>query len=291
MNKVVYNLIFISTFIEDKHINKLINSVIDSNNELSIFFVIINQTTSKLVLPESELIDFFEISTEKTSLSKARNVGINYLLKNDLQFNYIMFPDDDTTFDKCFFVEFNNVVKSNRSYLIDVYGQNTRDLYIENNIVEGQLVSTDKPKVVMSVNMLIHEKLFKKVGVFDEKMGVGTEYGAGEDTDFFLRCVALSEPFIYTKKLWNYHPKFEDKHKALTFSKLIWKYKSYGKGMIYLNVKHRQYVTAFQLCGSALGGSLVALLKLDIKLFVARFYAFFIRFYTLLFLIIKKIDN
>lgn len=291
-NKKVYNLIFISTFINESYIYKLIDSIVSNNNFISLYFVIVNQTASRLKFPESTVIDFCEINTEKLPLSKARNIGITHLLENNIYFDYIMFPDDDTTFDKDFFNEFNGVVVNNCNYLIDVFGQNTKDLYIENNIVEGQLIKTDKPKAVMSVNMLVNEKSFRKVGLFDEKMGVGAEYGAGEDTDLFLRCVALSGPFIYTKKLWNYHPKFEDKHKALSLKQLMRKYKNYGKGVIYLNVKHKQYLTALELCVSALGGSIAALLKFDVKLFVARLYAFFIRFYTLLVLITEnKFDN
>ncbi|MDD4993356.1 MAG: hypothetical protein PHR83_14110 [Paludibacter sp.] len=284
-----YNLVFISTFIERKFIDNLIRSVVD-NSSLTIYFIIVNQTLDKLELPNTDLISFHQLNTEKLSLSKARNSGIKYLIENDIHFEYIMFPDDDSTFDSDFFYNFNNVVGEKKfNYLIDVYGLNSKDLYIENKLADGRLVISDKPKMVMSVNMLINEKSFREVGMFDEKMGVGTEYGAGEDTDFFLRCVTVSGPFIYTKKLWNYHPKFEDKHKKFKLNQLINKYRNYGKGVIYLNVKHKLYFSAIELCINALGGSLIALFSLDFKLFIARLYAFFIRFYTFISLIIRKI--
>ena len=138
----------------------------------------------------------------------------------------------------------------------------------------------------MSVNMLINIDTLEKVGYFDEKMGAGAIYGAGEDTDYFLRCVESSGPFVYNKSLWNFHPKFESKHERLKIQELINKYKNYGRGVIYLNVKHRLYITAIELCFNALFGSFIAFLKLDFKLALARFYAFFIRTYTFIMLIL-----
>lgn len=65
------------------------------------------------------------------------------------------------------------------------------------------------------------------------------------------------------------------------------KYKNYGKGEIYLHFKHRLYRSAIELCFSALIGSFVALIKFDFKLFIARLYAFIVRTYTLLMLILR----
>lgn len=277
----IYNLVFISTFINQRNISNLIKSVVESNNQVKILFLIINQTLFKVLLPDNQYIDWHEVNSERLSLSRARNLGINYLLENNISFKYIMFPDDDTTFDKDFFSNFTEVIDNKQeNYLIDVFGENTKDLYFNNTKNDGDQIKTDKPKMIMSVNMLINYNTFCKVGLFDEKMGLGAEYGAGEDTDYFLRCVALSGSFIYTKKLWNYHPKYEDKHKALSLQQLAKKYSNYGRGVIFLYVKHRMYFSAFELCLSALGGALVAMLNLDFKLFIARLYAFFIRLIT-----------
>jgi GT2 family glycosyltransferase len=245
--------------------------------------LLINQTDSLVESIEfsSDLVHVKQIMSDRISLSAARNVGIKYIFENKIKGKYVLFPDDDSTFDVHFFSRYNRLVdEKNSNFLIDVFAENTNELYIKNCLSDGELIKDNKDQVAMSVNMLISIDTIEKVGFFDEKMGVGAMYGAGEDTDYFLRCVSSSGPFVYNKSLWNFHPKFESKHESLTIKELISKYKNYGRGVIYLYVKHRLYISAIKSCFNALLGSFLAFLKLDFNLALARFYAFFIRVYT-----------
>ena len=283
-----FDLIFISTFINKLTVNKLIESISINNKQINLYLLLVNQTESLINLDnfKSDWVFIKQIKTGRISLSAARNVGIKYVLENKINSSYILFPDDDSSFDNYFFSQFKNLTIQKSNFLIDVFGENTRDLFVKNNLSHGEFVKDNKLQIAMSVNMLINIPTFLKVGFFDEKMGVGAKYGAGEDTDYFLRCVAVSGPFVYNKSLWNYHPKFESKHENLNLKEIIRKYKNYGRGVIYLYVKHKLYFMGIKSCFNALFGSFIAFLKLDYKLGLARFYAFFNRTYTFIMLII-----
>ncbi len=283
-----FDLIFIATFINELTVNKLIQSISINNKHINLFLVLVNQTESLIHIDDfkSDWVFIKQIKSGRISLSAARNIGIKYVLDNEINSSYILFPDDDSSFDNHFFSQFKNLTLQNSNFLIDVFGENTKDLYVKNNLSHGKFVKDNKLQIAMSVNMLINSDTFRKVGFFDEKMGVGAKYGAGEDTDYFLRGVAISGPFGYNKLLWNYHPKFESKYENLNLKELIRKYKNYGRGVIYLYVKHKLYFMGIKSCFNALFGSFIAFLKLDFKLSLARFYAFFIRTYTFLMLIL-----
>lgn len=273
-----YNLVFISTFINRNNIDKLIGTVLESNHDLSIFFIIVNQTKTKLVLHSSPLIDFYQINTERLSLSKARNVGINYLLKNSIHFKHIMFPDDDTSFSDIFFSKYKEYIKDEENYLIDVYCFGTDKLFKPNNFKNGDVLLRENHSSVMSVNMIINYRTFYLVGLFDERMGAGAKYGSGEDGDYYIRACDISmHGFIYNKMIFNFHPSSENKFLKMSLYQTIKTYVNYGNGAIFVLCKHKMYFVAFKICFLAIGGALISFCKLDMKLFVAYSTAFFSR--------------
>ena len=284
-----FDIIFISTFINNLFVNKLIKSISSHNKDVKVFLVLINQTSEWIDTIDftSDFLFIKQIMSNRIPLSTARNIGLKHIIKSQIKAKYVLFPDDDSIFDKFFFSNFSKIKDGNGSnFLIDVYGENSEELYIKNKLLDGELIKDNKLQVARSVNMLINMDTIEKVGFFDEKMGVGAKYGAGEDIDYFLRCVGCAGPFIYNKSLWNFHPKFESKHNELKIKALINKYKNYGRGVIYLYVKNRLYLAAINACFSALFGSFVAFIKFDFKLALARFYAFFIRSNTFVMLIL-----
>lgn len=273
-----YNIIFISTFIDRKNINNLIGTVTDNNQTLSILFIIVNQTKSELILPLSAFIDFHQINVERLSLSKARNIGINYLTKNNIQFEHIMFPDDDTTFSDVFFDRYKDYISSDENYLIDVYCFGSSNLFKPLKYPEGEFLNRYNFEAAMSVNMIINYNTFIQVGIFDERLGVGAKYGAGEDADYFIRATdSTVHGFIFTKVLFNFHPSSSNKFSKMKLQRIINKYTNYGNGAIFMLCKHKMYLEAFKICFRAIGGALVAFYKLNFNLFLAYFIAFFSR--------------
>jgi hypothetical protein len=283
-----YNIVFISTFIDRKNIDNLISTVTENNQTLSILFIIINQTKIELIIPSSTIIAFHQINTERISLSKARNIGINYILQNNIQFEHIMFPDDDTTFSDVFFNRYSDYINSNENYLIDVYCFGTDSLFKPLKYLEGEFLNRYNFEAAMSVNMIINYKTFKQVGIFDERLGVGAIYGAGEDGDYYIRCCYYASRFIYTKQLFNYHPASNVLFRKLAMKQLINRYNNYGRGVVYMLCKHHLYNSALIICIRAIGGALKSIFIADFKLFCAYTISFFSRIRIFIFCYFKK---
>jgi hypothetical protein len=288
MNNKLYDIVFVSTFIDRKNIDHLIWTVVDNNQILSIFFIIINQTKSELILPSSTLIDFHQINTERLSLSKARNIGINYLMQNNIHFEHIMFPDDDTTFSDIFFNRYKDYISSNENYLIDVYCFGSNNLFKPLKHIEGEFLNKKNFDAAMSVNMIISYKTLMQVGIFDERLGVGADYGAGEDGDYYIRCCNYATKFIYTKQLFNYHPASKDLFRTLTLKQIINRYNSYGRGVVFMLCKHHLYGEALIVCIRAIGGAIKSIFTFDLKLFCAYIITFISRLRMLTFCYFRK---
>lgn len=91
----------------------------------------------------------------------------------------------------------------------------------------------------MSVNMIIQYDHFIEIGFFDERMGVGAKYGAGEDGDFFLRICERFGPFVFNQHLHTFHPASDTKFATISLKALIERYKKYGEGVVFLLCKHK----------------------------------------------------
>lgn len=278
---VLYDLVLIATCTNSKYVNRLLDSVISNNQCVKVLFVLVLQNSSEAKYIENDFTHIVEIIIPNMiSLSKARNIALEYLIDKDILYRFIMFPDDDSSYDSHFFNSFIKEVKA--CSLIDVYGTNTNSLYKKSNLSNNQKLSLLNYRNAMSVNMIIDYTTVEKVGFFDENLGVGNYYGAGEDADYYIRCINAGASFYYLKSLWNFHPMDSDKNNQMSLSHLIRRYRSYGRGQIYMLLKHNLKLEALKCVFSALFGSIIALFKLDLKLCLARSYAFLVRLKTFL---------
>ncbi|MCL1868505.1 MAG: hypothetical protein FWF72_06125, partial [Paludibacter sp.] len=123
--KEKFDIAYITTFINTDYIYKLIDSIIINNKTIKTMLIVVNQTKQFLNLEKYSNSNnvIVELQTEKQSLSKARNVGIECLIEHEFDVRYVSFPDDDSSFDVNFFEKFNNIIIDNNNYLIDVYGE------------------------------------------------------------------------------------------------------------------------------------------------------------------------
>lgn len=283
-----YDIIFISTCTSDAYINTYLSSVLNNNNtvDICIVFLLQNDLRYNEVLKNEKITIHYIYTSTILSLSRARNICLNYIKQSGIYSRYIMFPDDDTTFDKHFFQNFNKVVSSNM--LIDVMCEGSTIPYVSlSKFKDRDLVTSHK--YAMSVNMIIKSDNVFEIGDFDEQLGVGAKYGAGEDGDYFIRVCKKYGPFVYTNKLWNYHPSADDKYRQISLLKLLRRYKTYGEGVIYLLVKHKMYFQAIKCILSGFAGAFIALfLKFNAKLSIARLYGGITRFNVFCKLLLKK---
>lgn len=274
-----YNLIFITTFINLDKVEIFLHSLAH-NQSLQLKVILVAQK-GLIVNIERYQNEYTSISIIEVpgllSLSKARNLGIDYVLVNEIKADYVMFPDDDSSFDSLFFTQFKEETKDNSPLIIDVYNENSKVRYIRHTLKHGSKLLCKHHYAVGSTNMVIPYSLFVNVGHFDELMGVGAKYGAGEDGDYYIRSIQSGGIFIYNSNLYNFHPKVDKKYKELTHQQLLLRYKNYGMGVAYLFFKHKMYLNSCLLCFKALAASFICLIKLDFKMSSVYFYAFIYR--------------
>ena len=269
----------IVTCIDKNYIIDMINSVVLNNNHITILILFINQSKDIINIPPSNhLVTIIEIKSEMISLSKARNRGIDILGKDNINYHHIMFPDDDSSFPSQFFTEYQKNVIENSNYIIDVYNQGKNTLYKKTNHANGDILTRDNYHAAISVNMIITCDTINAVGRFDEMLGVGAKYGAGEDADYFIRaCNVMNYGFIYTKDLYNCHPSSANKFSRLSITKTVQTFMNYGSGAIYTLFKHKMYIHALITCFGAIVGVVKSIIRGDLKLLLAYGMAFIAR--------------
>lgn len=98
-----------------------------------------------------------------------------------------------------------------------------------------------------SAALIIPYDAFKRIGKFDERLGVGNEFASGEESDFLLRCVSDGFRVIHCKDIVVYHP-----IKPINYRDLSGVYKhAMGKGALFKidllsRYKTRLFVFAFK---------------------------------------------
>lgn len=282
-----YDLIFISTCTSLSHVHYLLSSIASNNESLRVHVIILFQCGFDLdVVYDTSYTTITKLKCEELcSLSKARNIGIKYIREHNLIASYVMFPDDDSTFDKEFFDNFVSEVYSDT--LINVFCEGTNIPYQKMPQL-NYLEKTNNYQNAMSVNMIIQYDHFIEIGFFDERMGVGAKYGAGEDGDFFLRICERFGPFVFNQHLHTFHPASDTKFATISLKALIERYKKYGEGVVFLLCKHKKYKQAIHCIIMRILGAFKALIiDFDGKLCFARIAGFYYRSKMLLTLITK----
>jgi len=287
-NEKMYDVIFITTYIDDYAINDLINSIITNNYQLKVALIVVNQTIKLRWVNTNDNVAIIYIDAGKRlSLSAARNYAINHVINNNIKSNHVIFPDDDTTFDKSFFKNYPTIIEDDESYIMEVYCQGTNKMYKQNNFVDGWKMKLNNWNSIGSVYMIVNYSVFIKVGLFDESLGAGTNYGSSEDVDYYIRCCKICSYFNYSKKLRNFHPSPIETFKGLSIKQLIKRFNGYGKGAVYALCKNHLYFDAFIICLRAMGGAAKSILSFNFRLSMCYFLSFFTRVYTFFMAIIN----
>lgn len=286
----MYNLVFIVTYQNDYNIYSLLDSL-KQNCHIKLLVILVNQTDFQTRINSDSYTDFVQIETSKLQLSVARNFAINHLLEKNINFNHIMFIDDDSSFNKLFFENYLSSVNINYNYIIDVFCLGTNKLYIKNSFLNKEEVILKDFRNVFSVNMIISKECFDNLKYFDPNLGVGTKYGSGEDLDYFIRAKNLDFYFQYNKDLYNFHPTANEKYENISLECLIKRFIKYGDGVIYVLCKHGLYFYAFLTCIRGLLGAVLFFFKFKIKLSISYFISFISRFTLMIRMLLNHIYN
>ncbi len=163
-----------------------------------------NDATEKVV----ELFSDLNIKYSRVSfrgLSKARNIAISQMTGD-----YFCLIDDDAAYDK-------NFLKI-ASEILDCYPETILSGYINNLYTGKGLVDYSKLsdlnvlnkrsvlRLCPSAGLVIPSTSVSKVGLFDERFGVGAKYGSAEETDYLYRCINKHYRIRYCSSLIIDHP-------------------------------------------------------------------------------------
>jgi hypothetical protein len=275
MNDLNYDIVLITTFINNNRIYDLLKSL-KYLNGLKTMLILVDMLDEPLNINDTKYeskIIHLKIK-KKISSSASRNIGLKHLFENIENYRYVMFPDDDTTISENFQEEFIKLENSN--YILNVLATKTKEKYAKYKKYDNELISKKDIEFVGCVRFLFNKETIEKTGYFDERMGVGAKYGAGEDGDYFLR-VLKHQKLVYKENLYTYHPAANLKYDSMNLKTLINRFKNYGIGAMFLCNKHKMHSIAIKIIIKALLGSLIHLLRFNIKISIAYFIAFLYR--------------
>lgn len=200
--------------------------------------IVVDQNTDDRLLPHLERARYLGIAIRHmkhhpANLAAARNAGIDAA-----RGKWLGFPDDDCWYDprllETLAARFSCPDKPN--------GIITR--WVEQNeqpmspcILSWERARAFRDIAVSSITLFCHRALFKEIGGFDSRLGVGQWFGAGEETDLALRALHAGAHLAYEPRGEVHHAVASGKPDASRQERMaIWQ-RARGTGALY--AKHK----------------------------------------------------
>lgn len=170
---------------------------------LEVLVVIQRAQKKNIKISCPEIISFYYIG--QIGLSVARNFAIT-----KSSGDYLVFLDDDAAVSE-------NFIEILSQKILSYPGTTAfcgRLIDCKQNIPFSTLFYNEKPKILRRVDFqyfmgsahVLSAKAIQKIGVYDERFGVGAKYCGSEETDIFFRLKAKGEQVIYLPELVFFHP-------------------------------------------------------------------------------------
>jgi len=198
---------------------------------------------------------------KKMSLSAARNIGLR-LATGD----YVAFPDDDCWYPADLLLQIDSCFSSHPEISCvcccgydPELGRPLSSRVSSNAVVN--ISEINALRYPMSIGIFAK---FDKTIFFDEELGAGTKWGAGEESDYVLKLLDKGHKIMYFRDILVYHPY---NNNSTTFQ--INKTYRYGQGygaLIKKAVKRGQkevLVEYFIVLIRSLGGCVVNIVRLN----------------------------
>jgi GT2 family glycosyltransferase len=195
--------------------------------------------------------------------SRGRNAGARLVRPEPGADRLVAFPDDDCWYPQTLLTDVGRVLDAHpewdgctgRSIAADGSPSTARWDHSGGRVTRENVWSRG-----VAFTIFARERLVAKVGAFDETLGpgAGTEYGAGEETDYLLRALDHGLVVGYDPALVVYHP---DKLGTLD-AEAYAKSRRYGAGIGRV-LRKNGYGPAFiaYICARPLGGAALALAR------------------------------
>lgn len=196
------------------------------------------------------------------ALSKARNFGVNLAVGE-----YIVLLDDDARYNEEYLKNAEYLLEKFNDEKIILSGVIIDDTINENfanyDIAHEEEVLNIKKimKICPSAALIFNRKLIVENDCFDERFGIGGEFGAAEESDLILRCISDESKVIHTKRMKVYHLK----PKMIFDKNASNKAYNYALGGGALIKKHLIYNKNFRLISKAIRFIISPLVKIFIN--------------------------
>ncbi|MEN3296756.1 MAG: hypothetical protein V7642_6009 [Burkholderiales bacterium] len=207
--------------------------------------IVVDQNSDDRLRPHLERAKSLGIAIKQlkhfpANLAAARNAGIDAALGE-----WIGFPDDDCWYDpkvlERIVSRFTRTDKPT-GVVVRWVEQAEQPLQAANLTWERSAAFRDVP--VSSITLFCHRRLFKSIGGFDSRLGVGQWFGAGEETDFVLRALYSGAFFTYLPDAEVHHAVSADKPQTTPQARLAIRYRARGTGALYAKHKLPLWVIA-----------------------------------------------
>jgi glycosyltransferase involved in cell wall biosynthesis len=169
--------------------------------------VFIDQNSEKLILdPELESHNHLKhLHVLKNCVSAARNS-----FEIPLGTDWIIFCDDDGYIDSNYILVFKDMLKNHPELDIiagSIIRDDNFDFYSPRHKIGGDLNKFRNTKLLMGSNFAVKASVFKELGGFDERFGIGSYLGSGEETDFAWKAYFNNNSMKYCPEMKVFHIK------------------------------------------------------------------------------------
>ena len=182
-----------------------LNSVLKNAGHYEVILVLqkTNTNTENKIKKEfSKNIKLKIIYDKGQGISRARNLAIK-----SASGDWIILIDDDVYIKKNTINILNeNISEDDLFYYGNAIVNKTNDHYVNYYIVNSDLNFWNYNRI-SSIALVINRKVFEKIGLFDENLGSGSDFGSSEESDLILRALLKNIKIKYLKEYFVYHEK------------------------------------------------------------------------------------
>jgi GT2 family glycosyltransferase len=184
---------------------------------------VINKTKTPTILIKQKLPPHYtnhafitEIHSTESGVSRARNLGIKFAIKNNA--DILAFTDDDCIITPDWINTIKHKLSENSSQLL--FGktlpyqpklhpnQFCPCTFFPTNLSPITTTSVPRDHFGYGNNFAISVETQKKIGYFNPLLGVGTRVGGGEDDDYFIRAIQHKITLYHQPTMLLFHNKW-----------------------------------------------------------------------------------
>lgn len=150
----------------------------------------------------SDKITIKHIKSIKKGLSLNRNLGLIYALGS-----IVAFPDDDCEYLSITLEQVVSFFSHNERYRLFTINtvSKTSNIWYNSQRSKVQLNNRNYYRYAISMGIFVRYRSLSDLS-FDEQLGVGCYFGAGEESDFVSNLLTLGYDGIYDGSMFVYHP-------------------------------------------------------------------------------------